>query len=177
MIAAVVSPTAAGGMALLLDAMSVLRVDHPDHALRLIVQLDDAVRAQLPEWVDAVHGTRADLPGLLAPADVVVIPLPPIRYMQMVVPMRLMDYLALGKPIVSTNLDETRRALGDTGALLLVDATPEALAAGIARVLDDPELGSALAARARSVAESPEWMWAARANTILDALLRRTGRP
>ena len=170
-VAALISPTKAGELQLLLDAMVILRVTHPDHRLLLIGPLDEALRAALPAWVDVATSNRTDLPGLLAPAQLVVIPLPGIRYMNMVIPVRLMDYLALGKPVVSTALEETRRALGESQAIEFADATPSGLATGIAHVIDDPALRSAMAVRARRVAESPAWTWDARATTILRTLL------
>jgi glycosyltransferase involved in cell wall biosynthesis len=55
-------------------------------------------------------------------------------------------YLAAGRPIVATNFGDYRKLLGDSGAGLLTAANPSALASGILRVLEQPDLAAALAA-------------------------------
>jgi glycosyltransferase involved in cell wall biosynthesis len=67
------------------------------------------------------------------------------------IPLKIYTYLQSGKPLVVTNsLAHTQVLSADTA--ILVDPTPEALAAGILRLAVDPALGQALGARARALA-------------------------
>ena len=59
---------------------------------------------------------RAELPGLLAPARVCVLPLPINDYTNLAVAVRLLEYLGFGKPIVATDTTETRAILAAAGA-------------------------------------------------------------
>jgi glycosyltransferase involved in cell wall biosynthesis len=62
-----------------------------------------------------------------------------------------LEAMALGTPIVSTDLDGLRGVLRhDDTALLVERSNPRALAEGISRVLDDTQLASRLAGRARA---------------------------
>jgi glycosyltransferase involved in cell wall biosynthesis len=66
---------------------------------------------------------------------------------------KLAVYLAAGRPIVATNFGDYPTLLGDTGAGLLTEVSPQAIAAGITRVLQDPALAAKLARATRPVAE------------------------
>ena len=172
LVAAITTLQATGGLGLLVEAMELVRRSRPDVGLRIIGG-QGRRPAGLPDWVEVVAADREQLPGLLAPARVCVIPLPITEYTDLAVPVRLMDYLAMGKPIVSTASAETRDAIADTGAALLAADRPLDLAAAIGRVLDDPVLASDLARRARSLAQSGAWVWDARAALVIQTLLRR----
>jgi glycosyltransferase involved in cell wall biosynthesis len=75
----------------------------------------------------------SDLPAFLALADVLVSP----RRRGQNTPFKVYTYLAAGKPLVATRIEAHAQLLHD-GIAWLVDATPEALAAGIRQVLSDP---------------------------------------
>lgn len=170
LVAAITTLDAAGGLRLLVDAVDLVRESRPDVRLMIIGGHGERPPG-LPDWVEVVVSARDDLPRLLAPARVCVIPRPITPYTDLAVPVKLMDYLALGKPIVSTACAETRAAIADTGAALLTTDTSRALAAAIGQVLDDPALALALARRARSVAESDAWVWDARATRVIETLV------
>lgn len=172
LVAAITTLGTAGGLSLLVDAIRLVRVSRPDVRLMIIGGHGERP-AGLPDWVEVVVSDRDNLPRVLAPARVCVISLPITPYSDLAVPVRLMDYLAMGKPIVSTASAETRAAIADTGAALLAADRPRELAAAIGRVLDDPALAMGLAARARSLAESDAWAWDARATRIIETLLPR----
>jgi glycosyltransferase involved in cell wall biosynthesis len=67
-------------------------------------------------------------------------------------PFKIYTYLASGKPVVATRIDAHSQMLHD-GIAWLVDVTPEALAAGIRRVLDDPLAAIERAVRGRAFAQ------------------------
>lgn len=176
LVAAIVSVAPRSGFDLLLAAVERVRELRPAVRLRVVSAAVDAVTAEsLPAWVEVRMGGRTELAELLRSARVCVVPLPITAYTDLAVPVRLMDLLGFGKPIVSTASAESCRILEETGAGLLVADEPAAMAAAIATVLDDEAVARDLARRARTMAEDPAWTWDARATTILDHLLPSGG--
>jgi glycosyltransferase involved in cell wall biosynthesis len=83
--------------------------------------------------------------------------------------------MASGRPIVASDLPALREVLrADENAVLVEAGRADALAAGVSRVLGDPELAARLAGQARD--DVREWTWdrrAARIEALLDAVIRR----
>jgi glycosyltransferase involved in cell wall biosynthesis len=67
------------------------------------------------------------------------------------IPLKIYTYLQAGKPIVATRSCAHTQVLSAATAVL-VEPTPEALAAGILRLAGDPALRQALGAQARALA-------------------------
>jgi glycosyltransferase involved in cell wall biosynthesis len=92
-------------------------------------------------------------------------------------PTKLFEYMAMGKAIVASDLDQIGEVLrhGET-AWLVPPADPAALAAAIARLVDDPALRASLgdAARRDAVAHHT---WRVHVERILAALASRLGAP
>jgi colanic acid/amylovoran biosynthesis glycosyltransferase len=66
------------------------------------------------------------------------------------IPVSLMEAMAAGTPVVSTRVSGIPELIGDgQEGLLVPERDPAALAAAMARLLDDPALGARLAAAAR----------------------------
>ena len=65
---------------------------------------------------------------------------------------KLAVYLASGRPIVATDFGDYRELLGETGAGVLTAVEPSAIAEGILKVLNDPDLAERLAAATSPVA-------------------------
>jgi glycosyltransferase involved in cell wall biosynthesis len=89
----------------------------------------------------------------------------------------VLEAMTLGVPVVAANRGALPEVLGDAG--LLTDASdPEAIAAAIARVLD--EAGLATACASRGVVRSRRFRWAETASRALDvyrlAVRRRAER-
>lgn len=81
-------------------------------------------------------------------ADILVSP----RTEGLSVPLKLYSYLYSGKPIVATNIVAHTQILDEKTAVL-VEPNPEAYAAGLLRLLDDPEIGARIGHNARAYAE------------------------
>ncbi len=118
-------------------------------------------------------GYRADVSGLLAAADVVVLP-----SQWEGSPLAAQEALAAGRPLVATAVGGVPDLVGD-GAVLVAPDDPAALAAAVAVLLDDPAAGVALAAR--GVARAATWpdeaaTAAAAARVYAELLGRRGGR-
>jgi glycosyltransferase involved in cell wall biosynthesis len=117
----------------------------------------------------------ARVPELLQRARVLVLPNPPsamsLRYTS---PLKLFEYLAAGRAIVASDLPSIREVVHDgVEAVLVAPGDPDALARGIRRVLDDPDLADRLAGAAAALA--PEYSWARRAER-LEALFAEVAR-
>jgi glycosyltransferase involved in cell wall biosynthesis len=157
----------ADGFDRLLDAMARVRAEVPE--ARLLV-VSGAAPGGLPDWVSVMPGDRRDLTRLLEPARACVIPRPINRYTDLARPVKLADYLSLGKPVVATSTAETAALLGPSGAGLLVDDDAAAIAAGLLSVLRDTKLAERLARAARALAVAPGSTWDDRAAQIVERL-------
>ena len=90
-----------------------------------------------------------EIPAFVAAADILVSP----RTAGTNTPLKIYSYLQSGKPIVATDLRTHTQVLDGTTALL-VKPDADALAAGLARLVDDPALGRRLAAAAAELSRT-----------------------
>ena len=124
----------------------------------------------------------AALPAWLAAADVLLIPPsrePLERFGNCVLPLKLFGYLAAARPILAPAAPDTADLLehGET-AWLVPAGEPEAAAAGLDRLLGDPELAARLSANAGRLAEGLTWdRRAQRIGQFLEAGLSEVPRP
>ena len=169
LVAAIVAPTVAAGFDRLSAALEMVRREVPDVRLRAITSA--TATESLPGWIELVPAARPAIPELVRDARVCVIPLPLTPYTQVAVPVRLMDLLAMGKPIVVTGSEAVRELLGTSGAAVCCDDSPKALGEAIARLIQDDDLAAALGARARAFALRPDSTWDARAATVVETLV------
>ena len=121
----------------------LLIAGRPGHATPLL-----KARCAQSEHRDRIHllGQRDDVPELLAAADVFAFP---SRYEGF--GGALVEAMALGVPAVVSDISALREVVEGTAATLVPAGDPEALAAGLARILDDPVLAAELGTRARSM--------------------------
>jgi glycosyltransferase involved in cell wall biosynthesis len=161
----------------LVDAVRLVREELPEARLLAVGSTPSGVAPALPDWVEVRQASRDELASLLAGVSVCAIPLPINRYTNMAWPLKLSDYLAFGKPIVATATDETAAVLDGSGAGIVVGDTPAAIAAGLLRVLRDPELAARLAAASRRLALAPGSTWDDRAALIVERLAPAAARP
>jgi len=88
----------------------------------------------------------AELPAFLALAGVVASP----RRKGVNTPFKVYTYLASGRPLLATRIFSHTQILDEANAWL-VDATPDAIAAGIRAVLGQPDEAARRAARGRAL--------------------------
>ncbi len=147
---------------LLVRAMGRLRARVP---ARLVLSGDGPARNALVaathrEGVPAVFCgavARAEARALMAGCDAIVIPYAGSG--SDFSPLKLVEAITAGRPLVATDTTATRRVLGEGSFGLLVPAGDEAaLAAALERLATQPELRERLAAAARKRAvEHVEW--------------------
>jgi glycosyltransferase involved in cell wall biosynthesis len=135
------------GFDVLLEAMSRLRDRDP--APLLVIAGDGPLAGQLAALSRAAGadvsflGQRADIPALLAAADVAVVP---SRWEGQ--PLIVQEALRAGRPLVASRVGGIPGLTGEAGALLIPANDPVRLASAIASVLDDPAQSDRLAAAA-----------------------------
>jgi glycosyltransferase involved in cell wall biosynthesis len=114
---------------------------------------------------------RSRVPELLADMDILALPHTSTtvseRYAS---PLKLFEYMAAGRPIVASDLVSIREVLcHDVNGVLVQAGSAPALADGIRRVIDDPQLAERIAGKARAAAA--EYTWDRRAERLEQLLL------
>jgi glycosyltransferase involved in cell wall biosynthesis len=97
----------------------------------------------------------SDVPPLLAASDALLVPLSQHPTFADFVPSKMIDYMAVGRPVILAAAGESARLLELAGAGLVVP--PEdaaALADAVRRLADDRELGAEMGARGRAFARN-----------------------
>ena len=94
-------------------------------------------------------GDRRDIPAVLANMDVSVVPSASESLSNV-----MLESMAAGVPVVATDVGGNCELAGDGRAVLIAPNDVEALAAGIGRVLADPELRSSMSRNAREFAKA-----------------------
>ena len=147
------------GVPILVDALPRIFAARPDARCVLVggpASAGEEYRRRLGEYGDrlvVITGTTPEqVVALSRRADVLVHPRLACRE-NYSVQSKLAVYLAAGRPIVATDFGDYKRLLGETGAGVLTEVSPEGIAEGVLKILDDPALGSRLASSCRPVAE------------------------
>lgn len=135
----------------LVDAAAIVRRTRPD--ARFLVAGEGALRGAIEarirerglEGAFTLLGQRRDVPEVIAALDVFAMP-----SLWEGLPYVVLEAMAAGKPVVASDVNGNRDLVadGETG-LLVPPQQPDALAAAILRLLADPPLAAALAARGR----------------------------
>jgi glycosyltransferase involved in cell wall biosynthesis len=160
------------GIPTLVQAIGRLRVEHGIDPVLVCVggpmdpvprYLAIAAAARIPSedlhLVD--HVASSDVPKWIRATDVGVIPFPssPSRFARFASPLKAFEFQAAGVPILASDLPSMREALthGENAWLVEPD-DPDALAAGLARLLTDEQLRTTLGARGRLAVTEHTWV-------------------
>jgi glycosyltransferase involved in cell wall biosynthesis len=170
--------------------------DGIDHAVLALAELDrrrgddwgailigeGPVRAEM-EALAASHGIAdrvefagwrgdEDIRRILSTVDLCIAPDPPSPLNDVSTMIKVPEYMAMGKPIASYDLAETRVSAGDAAAY--ADPTPVALGTLIDELLDDPTRREEMARIA--VARVPSLSWQHSVEVLLEAYERALER-
>lgn len=107
---------------------------------------------------------HADVPQHIAAADICVAPFEDNEVTRCKSPLKIVEYLASGKPIVASDVGEVRNMVEGVG-LLVEPGKPEALAKGILELAGDEALREKMAAAARQRAET-KYNWQSSAENL-----------
>ena len=155
--------------------IDLIATDPPDALRTLLVVGDGPVRADLEQQAARlgiaarVHFTgiveRDDVARYVAAFDIALQPAV-VAYAS---PLKLFEYLALGKAIVAPGQPNIREILThEKNALLFDPAHPEQLAASIQRLCVDHDLRLHVAAGARAAIVEQQLTWKANAQRVVD---------
>jgi glycosyltransferase involved in cell wall biosynthesis len=168
------------GIETLVDAARQVRPTHPD--LRLLLWLVatgadseaylDALRARLggDAWIEIRSAPYERMSDELGRATVIAIPHPPNAYLEAALPIKLMDAMAAGRPVVVTPRTVTVGVVRDAECGIVVGDTTDDLAGGLVALLDDPERAAELGGNGRRLAEV-EYDWRVIGDAIARAVL------
>lgn len=95
-----------------------------------------------------------DLPQYIAAADICLLPAHRNEIMENIVPMKMYEYLALGKPVIATSLPGIVKEFGFDSGILYVDKSEDALQTAIEITAEDL---SSQGAKARQAMENKDW--------------------
>ncbi|WP_240779190.1 glycosyltransferase family 4 protein [Nonomuraea zeae] len=154
------------GFATLLRAAALLR--DQSAPVRVLIVGDGAERENLLEIVEELGLTDAILPGRVGPdealqaqdaIDIFVCPREDLRVCRLVTPLKPVEAMALGKPVVLSDLPALSELVGSDGAGLLVPAgDPAELAEALAGLKEDPARRSEMGEAGRAeVAAKRTW--------------------
>lgn len=139
----------------------------PDLAWRLDVYGDGPWRPRIESAIAgtgtadrvSLHGRvpMDDLPALLAGADVGLVPSIDEPYLRYSLSTKLLEYAAMGMPIVATDLATFRHHFTDAAIRFVRGGDPLALAAAIEGVAADPEAAVAMGNQAQREAAAYDW--------------------
>jgi glycosyltransferase involved in cell wall biosynthesis len=139
----------------------------PDLEWRLDVYGDGPWRPQIEAAIArsgtgdrvTLHGRVPidDLPALLAGADIGLVPSIDEPYLAYSLSTKLLEYAAMGVPIVATDLATFRQHFTDAAIRFVPAGDPRALAAAIEALAADPEAAVAMGLQARREAVAYDW--------------------
>ncbi len=164
------------GLDLLYAAMAIVRARRPDARLVMVggkpaqvAKASQQVSAQGIGDVVLFTGQRPaeEIPAYLDAATMLASP----RSTGTNTPLKIYQYLRSGRPIVATNLRTHTQVLSHETAVL-VEATPQSMADGILRVLDNPSLAKTIGDNAVRLAatEYSEEAYIAKTRRAVDIL-------
>jgi glycosyltransferase involved in cell wall biosynthesis len=145
------------GIHLLLECAAQLRHSQPEVSFLLV----GGKPAQLDQWRNQVSAQQLEstvrfigavpvdeVNSYVEMADILISP----RTVGLSVPLKIYSYLHAKKPIVATAIDAHTLVL-DSQSACLVEPTGQALAQGIARLVENPALARSLSTQAKILAE------------------------
>ena len=155
------------GWPLLKAAMELIHTKNPQ--IRLLALTPTVTSEQYP-WLDIRRGVLEDILADLPRIAAALIPRPQTDYNHLAIPVKLMDYLSLGLPIVSTDCKEMAMLINGHDLGWIVSFVPEDFALACLDIFDDIEKRTTFSQQ--SVQFIQVNRWEDRAEVILNTLLK-----
>ncbi len=117
--------------------------------------------------------SHTEIPSYMSLCDVLVAPFPNIEhYAYFMSPLKIFEYMASGKPIVTTNLPSIREVLTDgVNAILIPPNDPKALAEKIVFLKENPDVAKKISQKAYEDVIS-KYTWGKRAENIISFITK-----
>ncbi len=169
----------ADGALHLVHVSNMLRIYGLDIAVEAMARLDPKLQAHLDVYGDGPFRTEVDdvitrfgteervtlhgrvpldsLPAVMAGADIALVPTRPEPYMAYSLSTKLLEAVAMGVPVVATDLATVRRHFDGSAIRYVRGGDPAALARAIDALAADPAAAATQAAEARRQAEPYAW--------------------
>jgi glycosyltransferase involved in cell wall biosynthesis len=157
-----------GGL-ILREAVEKARAQGIDVTLICVMRPGEEPAEALPDWMRVIRAEGPEIDLLLPEVLASVTPRRKTPYNDLAVPIKVMEYLGYGRPIIATDTTETAAIVRGADCGTVVPDTAEGLANGIRAVASSPAaqiIRWGEAARRAAAANS----WDARATTILELL-------
>ncbi|MFN2632792.1 MAG: glycosyltransferase family 1 protein, partial [Thermoanaerobaculia bacterium] len=125
-----------------LDLVGGIAAARPDWQLVFLgptCKIDPASFPALPNIHRLGRKAYADLPAYVAGWDVALLPFARNDSTKFISPTKTPEYLAAGKPVVSTSIRDVVRPYGQQGLARIADTVPEFVAAVEATLAEDPK--------------------------------------
>ncbi len=139
----------------------------PDLRWRLDVYGDGPWRPQIEAAIErtgvadrvTLHGRvpMDELPGLLAGADIGLVPSLPEPYLEYSLSTKLLEYAAMGVPTIASDLATFRHYFTDAALCFVPGGEPGAVARGVESLVDDPARTVAMGLEAQRQAAAYDW--------------------
>lgn len=163
----------ANGWEHLAPAMEILVRQHPQVRLLALTALE--LPEPLPPWLELRRGSLDSILPDLPQIACGVVPRPHSPYNDLAIPLKLMDYLSLGLPLVTTRCRELAQLVEHEDLGLTSEDSAESLGQNLCALFSQPELRQKLAQQVRA-AFLAHHTWDHRARQILNALLPQQRR-
>lgn len=165
------------GIGDMLRALKILRADEKNLAMMFVGDNEQKIEGYQKEaerlgledkdliFIKQVPFT--EVPKYEKASDILVIPFPwEKHYAYYASPLKLFEYMATSRPIVASDFPSHREILSENNAILVKPDSPQALAKGIKKVLNNPDLAKQISGQAYK--DVQEHTWNKRAKRILD---------
>jgi hypothetical protein len=96
---------------------------------------------------------NAEMPGLLAAADICLVPLRDVPLFATFIPSKMFECLAAGKAVIGSVTGEAAQILAEAGAVVVPPEDDGSLAAAISALAADPELREMMGKKGRAFVE------------------------
>lgn len=158
------------GAEILLEAIDQVRACGHPVELICVSRPGDEPPGPLPSWMRVERTSGAGIHALLPEVFASVIPRRRSPYNDFAVPIKVMEYLSYGRPMLVTDCTETARIVRSAGSGLVVGDTSTALAMGIIKLYtEDPETLDRYAEAGLAAAAANSWR--SRAERVVSTLL------
>lgn len=157
------------GLSILIEGVERARAAGHDVEVICVSRPGEEPPPPRPAWLRVEHGETAEIAALLPEVRASITPRLRSPYNDLAVPIKVMEYLSYGRPLLVTDCTEQARIVEQTRSGWVVPATADGLAGGIGQVFaaDDARLDE-LSEAAREGARVNSWR--ARAEQVLHVL-------